>query len=149
MEIKNWLEEFQKEYKIIYIYPDYISLKDSKEILRKLKIEKDYNNSRVWIEIGTWSIEEMSIILIFCKKYPQVNVLPYKEYGFTVYHYENRYSRTAKDYLYKTKEELINDSYNRNADACNIALQISEDQFIEFWEDFLQFCSEWKFIIQQ
>lgn len=148
METKNWLEEFQKVYKIVDLYPHNIFSTDPEKTLEKLKLEDDYKDSKVWIEIGTWSIEEMTLILVFCRDYLGVSILSNKDYNYTYYYYRYLYERTAKDYLYKTGEDLLNDSYNRGADVCNIALRIHEDNFLEFWKDFLGFCSEWKFIFQ-
>lgn len=148
METKNWLKEFQKVYKIIDLYPHYIFSIDPKETLGRLKSEDDYKEFKVWIEIGTWSIEEMTLILVFCREYPGVSILSNKDYDYTYYYYRYFYGKTAKDHLYKTKEDLLNDSCNRVADICNIALRIHKDYFIQFWKDFLKFCSDWKFVFQ-
>ena len=148
MEIKNWLEEFQKVYKIIDLYPHNIFSTDPEKTLEKLKSEDDYKDSKVWIEIGTWSIEEMTLILVFCRDYSGVSILSNKDYDYTYYHYRYLYGKTIKNYLYKTSWDLLNDSCNRGADVCNIALRINEDDFPKFWKDFLEFCSEWKFMFQ-
>lgn len=148
METKNWLREFQKVYKIIDLYPHNIFSIDPKKTLKKLKSEDDYKYPKVWIEIGTWSIEEMTLILVFCRDYPGVSILSNKDYNYTYYHYRYLCGKTTKEYFYKTQKDLLNDSYNRGADVCNIALKINEDNFLEFWKDFLKFCSEWKFVFQ-
>lgn len=60
-------------YKSIWISPP--SLLDPENLektLENLKTSKDYDGSSLWLEVGTWSVDEMTLILVFLRKFKDI-----------------------------------------------------------------------------
>lgn len=139
MEIKNW----QNEYKSIWISPP--SLLDPGNpvwTFENLKTSEDYDENFLWLEIGTWSIEEMTLVLVFLRKFKDtLKVLSIFEYELTYFDF----SYSPEDNSFNSIEELDQKGKHR-PDNCWFALRIQENSFLEFWKEFLDFCLKNKFV---
>lgn len=139
MEIKNW----QNGYKSIWISPPSLIIPENpKKTLENLKKSEDYKESEVWLEIGTWSIEEMTLILEFFRSFKDVlRVLKPDEYIYTYFDF----TTSPKDNSFDSIDDLEKFGKQR-PDSCWFAIKIREDSFLEIWKAFLEFCLEWKFV---
>lgn len=138
------MEELKNKYKSLWVYPSrYIATPENPEkTLELLKTSEDYLNHEVWLEFGTWSIEETSILLIFLRTCSvPIKIFSHLEYSETYYDPDRGPSKNS----FNTLEELIS-KCDDSPNWCWFAVRIHEDYFIQFWKEFLKFCLEWKFI---
>lgn len=130
-------------YKSIWISPP--SLLDPENLektLENLKTSKDYDGSSLWLEVGTWSVDEMTLILVFLRKFKDIlKVQSIFEYELTYFDF----SYSPEDNSFNSIGELSRKG-NHMPDNCWFALRIREDSFIKFWDSFIEFCLKNKFV---
>ena len=133
----------KNKYKSIWVYPSkYIFPGDPEMTLELLKTSEDYLDHEVWLEFGTWSVEETRILLTFFRlSSVPVKIFSHTEYSETYY---DQYRNPSKN-SFDTLEELIS-KCDDSPNWCWFAIRIHEDNFLRFWKEFLEFCIDWKFI---
>lgn len=102
--------------------------------LGSLRESSDYNGESVWLEFGVRSLEEMTQILVFFRKFKEgLHVLSPQEYNFTYYDF--------------TKEPLSREIEDTKPDDCWFAVRVREDIFLEFWKCLIEFCRGENYLI--
>lgn len=128
-KINNWFSEYKKRYKIISL------TKSESEFLD----ENEVRTEGITLRIYSLVLEDLGIILERFRYYPKLLMPHFEEYDFSGYDP----GINPFDVSFKSLEDVNFDSFSGN---CNIALELPKDNFREFYDEFKDFCLEWRFV---
>jgi hypothetical protein len=131
-KINNWFKEYKKRYKII-------SIKISES---EFLDENETRQEGIMIRIYSLVLEDLGIILRRFRYYPGLFMPHFEEYDFSGYDP----GINPFDVSFENLEDVNFDSFSRN---CNIALELKKDDFQEFYDEFKEFCLEWRFVYEE
>lgn len=128
-KIYNWFSEYKKRYKIISI-----------EILESEFLDENGTRQEgIMLRIYSLVLEDLGIILGRFRNYPGLIMPHFEEYDFSSYDP----GINPIDVSFENLEDVNSDLFSRN---CNIALELRKDDFQEFYNEFKDFCLEWRFV---
>lgn len=128
-KIYNWFKEYKRRYKIISIEMSESEFLD----------ENETRQEGIMLRIYSGCLEDLGIILRQFRYYPNLLMPHFEEYDFSGYDP----GLNPFDVSFENLDDVNFDSFSGN---CNIALELPKGNFQEFYDEFKDFCLEWRFV---